>query len=357
MNVWFPILARTMLVSPIHLRVLASTLDMEGFGSASVLAECGIDAVDQFDDTQWLPAELYDRMIQSALRWSRTPSLGLRFGASIANQTYGLLPKLVMHMPHLRQGLEDITRYALLLLPRQEIALIETGDTAQITLRPILSHGPGGLFRTEFLASSLMQMLRYAGVDANKLIQVNLTHASPGNTDAYLQYLGIRPLFHAQESCIIFKREILDAPIRWHDKVQYIETRTQAELSLAASRRQLDAIQVVKRALIEAFPQALTITDVAAQLGMSERSLRRRLAGKGVNHSELLRECRQLIAEQRLAEPDTPLKQIAEALGFSSVTCFHRAFKGWTGVTPSEWRWQQRLSAQQLEGRTLSSVV
>jgi AraC-like DNA-binding protein len=65
------------------------------------------------------------------------------------------------------------------------------------------------------------------------------------------------------------------------------------------------------------------------------------LATLGTSHADLTQECQRMMAERWLAEGHKPLKQIAESLGFSSVHSFHRAFRRWSGLTPSAWRESQ----------------
>lgn len=328
-----------MLVSPIHLRVLATTLDMEGFQSEAALRACGLDAMmDGLDESNWIPLDLYDRLIRATLWHTQVPHFGLQAGASLANQRYGVLPALVMHMPYLRQGLEDVMRFAPLMLPQSEIALHEAGDTAKIVISPCITEGPSALFRIEFVASAILQMLRYAGAGNMNLTRLSFKHAAPAHAEEYARSFGTPALFDASENCLAFSRETLDKAIPWHDKVSYLEAKTKAELALSTLQRNVDLIQRVKNVLVDAFPIAPTIEEVADKLGLSARSLRRHLSSRGTSHTELLRECRQLMAEHLLADTGVSLKQIAGELGFSSVTSFHRAFKDWTGMTPLEWR-------------------
>lgn len=334
-----------MLISPLHLRVLATTLDMEGYASKAVLSACGIESLEQFDDADWVPVSLYDRMIQAALAHTQSPALGFAAGTSLANQRYGVHPMLAMHMPNLRQGLKDIMRFGALLLARPEIALHETNGSARLTITPIIDKGPSAVFRAEFIAVAMMQMLRYGSANSIKVAKVHFTHPAPSYQSRYCEYFDAGIDFNAPENAIIFNREVLDQPLPWHDRVSYLELRTKAELSLSTAQRHVDMIQRVKNVLINAFPNAPTMDDVAVQLGTSKRSLRRHLACRGTSHTELVKECRQLMAEHRLANAGVSLKQIAGELGFSSVTCFHRAFKCWTGMTPQAWR-DQSLSSQ-----------
>jgi AraC-like DNA-binding protein len=77
---------------------------------------------------------------------------------------------------------------------------------------------------------------------------------------------------------------------------------------------------------------------LAARLGMSARTLQRKLRALGTSHQELLDEMRKALAVRYLAEPDVAVCEVAYLLGFSESSAFHRAFKRWTGTTPSEFR-------------------
>jgi AraC-like DNA-binding protein len=77
---------------------------------------------------------------------------------------------------------------------------------------------------------------------------------------------------------------------------------------------------------------------VAEKLGMSARTLQRKLHTSGTSHQELLDEMRRDLAVRYLREPGMAVCEVAYLLGFSESSAFHRAFKRWTGKTPSEFR-------------------
>jgi AraC-like DNA-binding protein len=77
---------------------------------------------------------------------------------------------------------------------------------------------------------------------------------------------------------------------------------------------------------------------IAERLGMSERSLRRRLASEKASFPNIRMEALSARAKQLLTEPEIPIKEIASSLGFSEATAFHRAFRTWTGMTPTAFR-------------------
>ena len=83
---------------------------------------------------------------------------------------------------------------------------------------------------------------------------------------------------------------------------------------------------------------------VAEQLGMSERSFRRRLVQESTNFGEVLDRLRNRLALRYLEEEQVSLKQIAWLLGYSELGAFNHAFKRWTGTSPGQMR-KQRASA------------
>jgi AraC-like DNA-binding protein len=78
----------------------------------------------------------------------------------------------------------------------------------------------------------------------------------------------------------------------------------------------------------------VTLPSVAAELGLSPRTLQRRLAEVGTSLQALLREHRQRMAERHLQSGAMPCARIAEALGYADSTVLWRAMKGWTGQSP-----------------------
>ncbi|HQU74165.1 MAG TPA: helix-turn-helix transcriptional regulator, partial [Calditrichia bacterium] len=91
----------------------------------------------------------------------------------------------------------------------------------------------------------------------------------------------------------------------------------------------------VSQALSEGVPR---ISDVAGQLGMSGRTLQRKLADQGYSYQSLVDEARRHLAGQLLRETDYALVEVAFMTGFSEQSAFSRAFKRWEGQTPRSYR-------------------
>jgi AraC-like DNA-binding protein len=81
-----------------------------------------------------------------------------------------------------------------------------------------------------------------------------------------------------------------------------------------------------------------SVEKVARELGMSPRSLQRRLAELGTTYQTLLDDVRRDASRRLLASTDLDASEIAFLLGFEELNSFSRAFHGWEGVTPTRWR-------------------
>ena len=329
-----------MRVSPVNLKILAYTLDVEGFDASEALRQCGLASADALqDDGEWLPATLFDRMMAAAIDTTGDTAFGLVAGKSLALMRYGAITPLVLPTPSLRQLLADLQRFACLSVEHSEIDLQESARGARLRILPVVAQGRSGHFRMEQVATSAAQMLKFVGASSADIRQVDFPYAAPaGQVHRYEATFGPRIDFGRKDCGIEFNPALLDARMPTHDPVAYVAACTRAESALAAMRAGTDVAERVRQCLLQALPEQPTVAKTAAQLGLPERTLRRHLGMLGTSYAALMQECQQLVAERLLAEGRMPLKQIAEALGFLSVHSFHRAFRRWTGVTPSAWR-------------------
>lgn len=329
-----------MRVSPINLLILSYTLEVEGFDAGAVLQRCGIQAADGLqEDGEWVPVELFDRMMAATIEVTGDSAFGLVAGKSIALMRYGVLTPLVLSTLSLRQMLDDIRRFAPLALDRSELELVEERNSAHLLVQPVVHGGLSGHFRMEQVATSALQMLRFAGIGNADIHHIDFPYpAPPQHEQRYLSTFGPRVRFEQKRCAISFNPAGLDTTLPTHDPVAYLAARSRADSVLAAAHAGSDLVDMVRQWLLRTFPHLPTVTETAACLGMSERSFRRQLAALGTTHAELVQECQCLMAERLLADGKQPLKQIADALGFSSVHSFHRAFRRWRGLTPSAWR-------------------
>ncbi|MEM7156234.1 MAG: helix-turn-helix domain-containing protein [Myxococcota bacterium] len=158
---------------------------------------------------------------------------------------------------------------------------------------------------------------------------------APGETEAFARFFRGPVHYAAGTSRLVYARADLERRLRGSDPAL-------AELLEEAARRRCSAprptVEAVEAALLAAGPEALgSQASVAATLGWSPRSLRRRLADEGARFQDVVDGMRRRWAEAWLSRPDTSVKELAARLGYADAAAFRRAFRRWTGTSPSTW--------------------
>lgn len=329
-----------MRISPVHLKILAYTLEVEGHGASAVLRQCGYASLDEIDeDGQWVPAESLDAMMAAALEHTGDPCFAMVAGKSLALMRYGHMVPLVLSAHSLRTVIQDLERYAGLVQDTCELLLDDQPASPAIRIEPLVVNGRSGRFRTEFALTSALQMLRFAGAENRDVWQVSVPYSVPAELlRRYEANFGSNLQFEQPNCCIHFNPALLDRPLPSHDPVAYTAARARAEQALQAQHSRSSVAERLQQWLLNAQVGAAGLGEAAQHLGVSERTLRRQLAVLGTSFVELVQNTQRLRAERLLAERRLSIKQVADELGFSSVSTFHRAFRRWTGHTPAAWQ-------------------
>ena len=136
-------------------------------------------------------------------------------------------------------------------------------------------------------------------------------------------------------------RALLDQPQMHQHPEFYFLLRAQAERALERLTEGARTADELRRYLLARAPSEIPDLETAARnLGISARSLRRRLAAEATSYRTLVGATLEDAAGRMLRDPSRSIQETAHALGFSDAGAFHRAFKRWTGLTPKQYREQ-----------------
>lgn len=313
---------------------------------AKLLAACRIDAAEVLRRAQ-LPGDLlarkairlteaeYYRFLAAIGESSEEKDLAVRMATSEQIKTF-FPPIFAAYCS--KDGRTCIARLAAYkrLIGPMRYAIEETADACTVTLRP----GDAALTIPAFLAEAeaafLIALLRAATKEPIRPLR--LTLATPPQSPALAELAGI-PVSHAAENSITFAARDLARPFLSHDDAMwsYFEpelTRRLADLAVddtTAAR--------VASALAELLPGgAATIEAVAAKLGLSRRTLQRKLSEEQTTFQKQLSRTRETLARHYLCHTDFTVGDIAFLLGYQETNSFLRAFVLWTGETPAACR-------------------
>src|SRR6266508_1953262 len=171
------------------------------------------------------------------------------------------------------------------------------------------------------------------------------------NRKMYEAHFRCPARFDARRNTIVFRKADLDRPFITHNADLFAAVAPQLEAELAqalASKTISEQVKgVLKRLLAGRRPG---IEDVASELHVSSRTLQRRLTEAGVTFQQLMQEARRELARHYLKHSSLELNQTAYLLGYEDAHSFFRAFHGWEGSSPGEWRARHARSPRARSG-------
>jgi AraC-like DNA-binding protein len=330
-------------VSARHLQHVVARAEAAGVPMDELLAEGGLDKAQLADAEALIPVSAIEAMFAAVSSRYSDPLMGLHLAGDIQPATFGAIGYLMQACTTLGDALEVVTRYNGLLSNIGKTSLVRSPGAVRICWE--CSAGSPGLRRqvTEYVLGSFVALLRLLLPERAELLQaVHLMHGRPEDAELAREYFSFFkcPVYFAKPvSAIVVASGALQA--RLHHGDAFLKEVLDRHAQNLLRQRELhaslpDAVRhLVTAMIIEGVP---TKDMVAAQLGLSGRSLHRKLQDLGTGYREILDQVRLELAQARLREEADSVSRIAGQLGFHSHQAFMRWYKQSTGRTPGEHR-------------------
>jgi AraC-like DNA-binding protein len=326
-------------VSIMAVRALVGAIEGLGIPRARYLAEAGISEAQLDDQSLRVSVADYDRARCAALVVSGDPGLGLRMGESANIGAYDVLGHLVEHSGTLRKALHTVTRYARIVMDGPELTVCEEGDAATLRYEGLSGEAPEIRLSAEFVVSSLLYLVRRFVGESALPRKAFFAYAAPPHHAQYTEMFRGREHFSHPFTGIEIDRAWLDRSHAYGSPELCSFLLSRADMLLARVDQDAPVAERLRRVLSSQDLQTKpTMDTVARELGMSARSLRRRLQEERAIYNDLVEDARALHAKRMLSDPRLSVQEAAYALGFGTPAAFTRAFKRWTGVAPTTFR-------------------
>ena len=320
------------------LQVIPPLLRELGVDSALVFNRVGIDLGSLTDSANRLPFGLVGRLAEECAAASSCPHFGLLVGIRSGPAAAGIAGELVRHAESVHAALRLFIAHLHLHDRGGVIALSPKGADC-VELSYVIHHPntPGTaqiLDASIAIACSVMRCL--CGPQWTPS-EVTLSRDRPRVVGPYRSFFRTPIRFDAPRSALVFPAGHLDQPIAGADLVaggRLLALAAGLDAAHPATVTEL-TMRALSRMVIAMPPSSDKVAEV---LGIKPRRLRERLEAEGSSVKKLLEDLRCELARQLLEESRLPIGEIASTLHYSKPGAFSRAFKGWTGRSPRQWR-------------------
>jgi AraC-like DNA-binding protein len=191
----------------------------------------------------------------------------------------------------------------------------------------------------EFFMISLVRLVRHLSGRNLHPARVDLAHYRNCFHTAFKQFFGCDVVFGSGRDQIAFPSVIQLMPLASADSILHAILIAQCEQT-HLDRLRPPALRIsVENEIVPLLPHGKAqASEIARKLGMSQRTLARRLSSEGLSFTSILDVLRFDLAMHYLKEADVPITTIAWLLGYQEASAFTHAFKRWTGKTPKQAR-------------------
>ncbi len=286
-----------------------------------------------------LPVAVFLNLYSLAARHSGRDDIGIFVGR--ANYFTGL--NLLLYMSTLCHSLREyLNLVPSILRLRGDIGVVaieRDGDFIRLEWRPLLEQTSDPRFLTDDILSSSAAIVNALCVDPIPVRRAHFTYPEPADREQLELAFGADLHFDQPVSCLYFDRSCLHAPVIKLD-YELDESWTSALQDLFESESSTDPfLHTVRQAVARFLPTAeVSIDSLATELGVSRRTLQRRLTDRDTHFMQVLAEVRAELAGRYLSDQRLGITEIAFLLGYSDLASFSTAFRGWYDCSPSEFR-------------------
>jgi AraC-like DNA-binding protein len=308
------------------------------------LASVGLATSDLENPELRVSHALVEHMLRGVIQQSGERDLGLLAAEHLLPIHLDVVEYAARAQPTLRSAFEQSIRYYALLHDGFEAELKLDGD------RAILSVSFGGLeisdAANEFvLAVHLMAARRMTGLSGLSPIETHFSHARPKNTSVHQRIFRSPVHFGQPQNALVYPRGVLDTPLLAADSGLARVLERHAAEALQKLGRNTSLPERVRELVRQDLTSGkLTAESLARRLGMSSRTLHRRLVTQGSSYRGIIDDVRREIALRCLRDPQLSIREVGYLLGFTTGPAFHRAFRRWTGTTAATFRTELQKS-------------
>ncbi|WP_198588059.1 AraC family transcriptional regulator [Geodermatophilus chilensis] len=315
-----------------------------GLPRARVLAGTGMDEAALSDPSAEITAAQEVRLI-ARLTAELPETIGLTAGARYRLTTYGIWGFALLSSRTIRESNEVAMRFLDLTYALTRISAQEDGDEFALFFDDLDLPEPVRRFVLLRDTTAALHLWRERLDRAVVPLRVALRLPEPADPGPYEAAFGVRPVFGAARSVVAFDVGLLDHPLSQAAPLTAALCEAQCRDLLERRQSRRGTSGRVRDLLLRDPRRMPGQAQVAAELHMSERTLRRQLDEEGTSFRAVLEQTREHLAEELLVTAGLSIEQVAARIGYAEASSFVHAFRRWKGTSPRRWARSSRAGA------------
>lgn len=318
---------------------VAQALDDIKLDSKSIFSAAGIDLVTARDPNMRFPAAKMTRVYDLAEKFSNDPAFGLSIARFVHPTSLHALGYSLYASRTMETFCRRIVRYFRLVTTNAINEFEETETDFRLVMMPATDRS--SFIPQDTWLATIMRFGRQIYRPDFAPIRVCLRRSEPDrNRQAFTDYFQAPVAFGCDTNMLVFDKHDMQVQLPAAN-AELARQNDQVVLSLLARMDREDIIAQVRSSVVELLPSGECSKEkIAGRLNMSERTLQGRLAVKNTSYRDLLNETRKDLAEQYISQGSRSFSEVTYLLGFADISSFSRAFRNWTGLSPSVYRGQ-----------------
>jgi AraC-like DNA-binding protein len=319
----------------VHALHLAELVVGAGVMPEELLSAVGLDRAALTVPGALVTVPVMERLVAEARARTGNAAIGIQLGLEMRASAHGYLGFAAMTAATLREALETATRFA----PTRTNALGLRLQVADGTACLVVDeHADFGTARDAILFAITIGIRQIGNALTGRDLEgsFDFAFARPAYLDRFSALDGVMR-FSQPATQLVFGASVLELPLTMADPVSRKIAYAVCERSLEELAGEEGTLAHVRK-LIARDKGFRSLEEVASELHLSARTLKRRLATTGTKYSDVLAEQRREVAMRLLRSRGLSLDEVAERLGYSDTSNFRRAFRRWTGMSPAAYR-------------------
>jgi AraC-like DNA-binding protein len=328
--------------APYKLAALVEVAEEYGFPAERVLRGTRLSKSQLDDPGTTTTIEQYLRAADNASALCDNPELPFGIGRRLHLSAYGLYGFALLCSPTVRDGFSLAVRYHSLATPIFSIRWRETAENFIWFFPDETATGLAPPLRRFLLAQQLSQHVTHVQ-DLTRASRhprsITIAHEIPTCTARlYEERLPCPVEFGTQATEIFYEPSVLDERPPLTNRITLATLRESCERLIGGTKLGHGVAQAVRSVIMERAGEFPSMADVARELGVTARTLRRRLLDENLSFSQVFDQLRSELAIKYLTSSHFTTDDIAMLLGFSDASNFRKSFRRWTGKNPNEYR-------------------